>query len=1395
MVFRNLAKKCLAAFISASVAWIPVPHDLAFASEPIKKKTVPTTASVPVSKVAVSRAISKKKTVPTTASVPVSKVVVSRATSKTNSSTSTDFLTQGSDSLSTKSSSTGSWGQSYDDYWWRGSKGVNAESAWKTSTGEGVLVAVLDTGVNSEHPDLISSIYVNEVETNGLPGRDDDGNGYVDDIKGHNFAALQVVNPTEPGNSDLTQDRMGHGTHVASLIAGKKGIAPKAKILPVKVLDDEGSGGIKSIVDGIFYAVRMGAKIINLSLGAIRKLTPQAERDEFANAVQYAKKQGSFVVVAGGNDAASTKDTIPASFSASLPGSSIAVGAVDETQKRADFSNTDVDFVAPGKNIMAARSLASLFPFFGSPGATWHDLVLSGTSMATPIISGIIALLLSKFPNISFDQVYAALKGSAKDLGRRGRDTEYGWGLPNAALALAIAAKNFISNRITNSAMRAANTPFMPTAGLTPTVPALLNLPKGVSAFSPSRVPDRRVQVAVNQIFEKYKLKNKSGVSVALSPESRRSLSLPMNPPAQPNMNEASLAAKLPYLVSLGENSRGYEIPRSKWGQAVAADQSMVRPGHPLYEALAQAVAKFSTEKIAKITFSQTSDTCKDRSCQGKAKVQMRSGIFYNFDTALVAVCAYVIKLGKTTYTDGALCIDDTKDVYPLNMNAFDRGERHDWYAWLSSTGFSAGSSLPETQPGWGAGPQEDLSGCKLNTGYKAAVLECPTTASVPGTVAISIEKGSVAHAVVKIEDVTRLMSQVGVKPLWMSLPPSAYDPGRKETVFFIRFNPDEASNKKVAQAFNDATRGVYEFEGMTASAAWSPLDAVSEPPTDAGAESSSEDNFSKPNLPVVAFGSSVANQNNTNLLQTLKDDIRAAINNVEDNEIYQTLIVRVLETLDPAWINTYVQGQKQRASDILTQMSPQAVDLKKIVGERANRSDAFEKRAVEIGYLPQEFTFGEKSKKTASQILKEVDLILENSGSHLKKVETEASSDAQKVKSNLNTQKMNWKSYFDKLIVLAKKADARNANPTLLRSEFEKIKKPESGNPTPPPPTMKNLLNSGTALNYFFSNRIWHAEFELLRARLQRRFIELSLLGSLASMHHTIERIDNFTYDTTLRNFLKLRNAAEFFEQVKNRLSPQLKAKVQPILNKYQQLNLAFPKKREALIKYVNGLYRSDGWREALGKARDHEMKWAQQIERIRTGDFSGPSPERPRLLTTTGNEFAQLTVTTQDAPTLEPFDSEVNIGPVSWTLMLKIAFELPAYPYQGGVGFSEIKKSNLNQKNPPTGWPLNFVIQDEQTATKFFKEAHLGTLQFSFYNGNLTGDSFSPPTILIVTMGKNTITDLEVVNGKLRVTLTDDPTLNSNKLPVHIVRVEDVGVASAIAGGAPIEYVHVPA
>jgi len=344
-------------------------------------------------------------------------------------------------------------------------KNINIETAWTETFGSpAVTVALLDTGVAYEEypiqehelPRLFTqngayttaqgleraAIWVNERE---VPGNDidDDLNGYVDDVNGFDF----IDHDAHPNDDN------GHGTHLANLIwhsttEASLGIAPDCTLMIVKVLDHRGKGSSFTLAEGIYYAVDHGADIINLSLAWPVGLEPGPVVHD---AVLYAHNAGVIVVAGTGNDA---RDAVcyPAAYD-----EVIAVGAVQLDHQLAYYSNQgpEVDIVAPGGNVYLDLDY-DLYPdgilqetfdpyykmtdreeILADPSRLGYAF-LQGTSMATGITTGVIALILSVDPSLDTGGIRDILAKTALDLGPQGRDTEYGHGLVNAGGAISL---------------------------------------------------------------------------------------------------------------------------------------------------------------------------------------------------------------------------------------------------------------------------------------------------------------------------------------------------------------------------------------------------------------------------------------------------------------------------------------------------------------------------------------------------------------------------------------------------------------------------------------------------------------------------------------------------------------------------------------------------------------------------------------------------------------------------------------------------------------------------------------------------------------------------------------------------------------------------------------------
>lgn len=330
----------------------------------------------------------------------------------------------------------GAWGQPYDDLW--GLKKLELEQAWDITQGEGVIVAVVDTGVDWRHPDIAVNIWTNPGETLAN-GQDDDQNGYLDDSRGWDFA--------NGDNEPL--DAFGHGTHVAGIVAavgdnsrGIVGVAPKARLMAVKVFSDEGRATIEWASEGIVYAAANGAEVINVSWGCISRcpFNPLVEE-----AVRFAHGLGAVVVVASGNEFGDVKYYSPAN----MP-ETIRVGAATETDTRAIFSNGGslLDVVAPGGgtktpqeqqyafvNILSLKARECKIELCGLVVGTDYTRQ-AGTSMAAPHVSGVAALLLARHPELTNEAVRWVLRRSSDDVAEKGFDAATGAGRVNARRAL-----------------------------------------------------------------------------------------------------------------------------------------------------------------------------------------------------------------------------------------------------------------------------------------------------------------------------------------------------------------------------------------------------------------------------------------------------------------------------------------------------------------------------------------------------------------------------------------------------------------------------------------------------------------------------------------------------------------------------------------------------------------------------------------------------------------------------------------------------------------------------------------------------------------------------------------------------------------------------------------------
>jgi len=332
-----------------------------------------------------------------------------------------------------------SWQQSYDDQWALKRIGFTPTddegSAWGLvpENVPPVLVAVVDSGCDISHPDLAGAIWTNAGE---IPGnrKDDDGNGYVDDVHGWNFIQ----------DSPDVRDYNGHGTVTAGIIAarhnngvGISGVNPHALIMPVRATDFSGNGGSIELTKAIIYAVDNGARVINISIGgAHRSRAVQA-------ALDHAHRHGVVVVAAAGNEGVDVQDYSPAGLD-----HIITVSSSDTQDKRSGFSNwgQGVDLAAPGVDILSLRARSSDILTLSGPkdyipgsavvGPDRRYYRASGTSFSAPLVSGVASLLIAGRPELTADQVRRMLLNSSDDIENPGWDQYSGYGLLNAARAL-----------------------------------------------------------------------------------------------------------------------------------------------------------------------------------------------------------------------------------------------------------------------------------------------------------------------------------------------------------------------------------------------------------------------------------------------------------------------------------------------------------------------------------------------------------------------------------------------------------------------------------------------------------------------------------------------------------------------------------------------------------------------------------------------------------------------------------------------------------------------------------------------------------------------------------------------------------------------------------------------
>lgn len=301
---------------------------------------------------------------------------------------------------------------------------IGVQNAWKVNPGKPIIVAVIDTGVDYTHEDLVGNMWRNEKEIpdNGI---DDDNNGYIDDIVGWDFSSNDNK-PYDLGSTDIGDlfngKNPGHGTHCAGNVAavanngkGVSGVAPNAKIMALRFIGFEGGGTTADAVKAIHYAVDNGAKVLSNSWGSEGEdPADDVNNKALRDSIQYAMDHDVLFVAAAANSGKDNDNVKDPAYPATYPYDNIiSVAAVDSKDALAGFSNygkTTVDLGAPGVKIFSTtfgnHYTDTLIPLMG---ATWD-----GTSMACPHVAGAAALYWSAHPEKHWKDVKDAILNSVK---------------------------------------------------------------------------------------------------------------------------------------------------------------------------------------------------------------------------------------------------------------------------------------------------------------------------------------------------------------------------------------------------------------------------------------------------------------------------------------------------------------------------------------------------------------------------------------------------------------------------------------------------------------------------------------------------------------------------------------------------------------------------------------------------------------------------------------------------------------------------------------------------------------------------------------------------------------------------------------------------------------------
>ncbi len=349
----------------------------------------------------------------------------------------------------------------FSDQWYL--QKIQAPRAWDMTIGsKDVVVAVLDTGFDLTHPDLMEHMWINKNEISG-DGIDNDGNGYVDDVNGFDF--INHDGSPEPDvNQPYDEGAISHGTVIAGIIGavtnneqGIAGISWNVKLMDIRILDNLGVGNSGTAREGIEYAVKNGAKIINLSFTGFDN-DPRLE-----DAIRVANDAGVLIVAAVGNTEGGginvdEKPIYPACDEhLNVKNGVIGVAATDEQDAKSLFSNygaTCTDLAAPGQNILSVIYQNDAWaPFVQG----YYQKDWAGTSMATPMVSGAAALLVSRHPTLNPEQLKNVLRLSTDPIHEFGpAQGKMGSGRLNIANALVLADQLYPAEAMPGSLVKLA---------------------------------------------------------------------------------------------------------------------------------------------------------------------------------------------------------------------------------------------------------------------------------------------------------------------------------------------------------------------------------------------------------------------------------------------------------------------------------------------------------------------------------------------------------------------------------------------------------------------------------------------------------------------------------------------------------------------------------------------------------------------------------------------------------------------------------------------------------------------------------------------------------------------------------------------------------------------------